>query len=255
MIRERDIFEAPVQQAISEISASIGAFSVALSEACRAPSEIYVLGSLGRRLAMSGAGSLQEYADRIRMQTELSPRRHEDGNYEVDVAVPRKTLDWNRLREICYEATHGSSNVVLEPHVIDISDGVLYPVCENVFQHIPFGVDVKRITTNSQNSFFVLDGISAFIYELSWFYFRQKDMHELVFLARHLLRNGDLSNRQNQQRIGDVIKSNPLFRDPKTLLKMPYWYLMPDDFKRWLGGIKGNKPQDAVTLFEKPVGV
>lgn len=87
------------------------------------PPEIYLFGSLGRRIAISNAKSWEEYDSSITGNPRLAPRKSLRNLWDADIAVPNGSTPWPTLANISRKISKGNDVVEIDPHFIDIDTG------------------------------------------------------------------------------------------------------------------------------------
>ena len=92
--------------------------------------EIYIFGSMGRRLSLFSQAvktedrSLENYF--VFANGRLRPRLNENKNWEIDVALPENSIQWQDLVDVCEEVKKDYLGMEVGPHLtVQNEDGDL----------------------------------------------------------------------------------------------------------------------------------
>lgn len=201
------------------------------------PITIFLLGSLGRRIAMAEASSWSDYENLASLESKLKPRINVRGSYDIDIAVPTSSIPWPTLAAAARKIGKNNPGIEIDPHYIDTDSKTSLILSKNL----------KMISETSQNleleTFDIrlegnlspvktFDRWSHLLYLLSSRNVRARDLAEIKRLGESMSETGDFNDKTKVTLAIEIIKNNKGITSPKNLLRWSYQTLVPYSL-RW----------------------
>lgn len=207
-------------------------FTASLNQPDLAGPDIFVLGSFGRRIAISGAENWQDFRGAFNHNSTLEPRKQPKGIFDVDIAIPKNTISWRDLSMAAKSASLNSGGLVdIDPHFIDVDTGASVSNYHGSLKpnqrQLPF-----QMTTNN---FYVQDNLpplkvpdvlSQLMFYLSSRALRAKDISEVAMLVQKIYSDGGFHDPRFVE-ASAMVKRNGQLLTTKTLVRIPYQMVVP----------------------------
>jgi len=219
------------------------------------PPQIYLFGSLGRRIAISQAENWDEYCQSILENFRLAPRKSVRNIWDADIAVPNQSMLWSKLAEISKDISKGNAIMEVDPHFIDLDSG------NRTFMH-----NGKLISTNNFKfelqtfDFSINNGLAPIQIPDMWsqllFYLtskkiRPRDMSEIEMLVEGIIRSDDAKDKSRINEALKIAKNNRKLFSLKNIAKWPYWIAVPYSTRVKIAKLRHNQKAD-IRGYEKP---
>lgn len=195
------------------------------------PPEIYLFGSLGRRIAISNARTWDGYEDSITKNSRLAPRKSLRNLWDADIAVPNESAPWPTLANISRKISKGNDVVEIDPHFIDVDTG------NRTFMHGDTLISTNYFKFELKTFDFVVDKNlspikvpdmwSQLLFYLTSKQLRPRDMTEIKMLTEGIIRSGDIKDKSRSEEAINIARNNKKLISLKNMVRWPYWIAVP----------------------------
>lgn len=209
------------------------------------PPDIYLFGSLGRRIAISESENWPIYQQTISSNKQLSPRMSIKNNWDVDVAVPIGQIEWPVLANISKNVSQQNNFIEIDPHLIDIDTG------NRTFSHSNTLISTNYFKFEMQTfDFSVNDNLPAIKVPDMWsqllFYLtskgiRPRDISEIQMLAKGIINSNGYKNKARVSEAKHLLSSNDKLFSLNNIVRWPYWIAVPYDLRVKIAKFRGRK--------------
>ena len=190
------------------------------------PPEIYLFGSLGRRIAISNTRTWEEYNGLITTNSRLTPRKSLRNLWDADIAMPNKSIPWLTLTSISRRISKSNDVVEIDPHFIDLDAGSGNThISTNYFKFELKTFDF--IVDKNLPPLKIPDMWSQLLFYLTSKQLRPRDISEIEMLAEGMVRSGDIKDRYRANEAAKIAKRNKKLLSFKNMVRWPYWIAVP----------------------------
>lgn len=217
---------------IDSIETSITFFLESLRQS--SDTDVYIFGSLGRRLAMSNTDEWQQYKDKVFGDLDLKPRISYNNKSDIDIAIKKDEIPWTNLTLFARNASLQDHLIIIDPHYIDVDNGGKFfkPKITNNAVSNEFTFDLNcndfKIGNNRENFLIkVPDRWSQLLMYLTANRLRPKDIPELNLLIKSMKKNRDFEDLDKTHQAINTLTKNKKIISPKSLVKFSYNLVIP----------------------------
>lgn len=183
--------------------------------------QLYILGSVGRRITIANSDTWDEYADSTKYKKVPYPRFcPEIKKWDIDVASA--TIDWNSLREVSRSITMTSNNLEIDPHIIK-PEILSFSLDTNKFK-VEIGDEKCFLIISAWNHLQILLSSPKPP--------RPKDISEMRLLLNSLKDTGEINNKEQVEILYDILKSNKQALSVKGAVLFAYQLLIPQQIRQ-----------------------
>jgi len=217
------------------------------------PPEIMLFGSLGRRLAISGANNWNDYLSSIDKYPQLLPRENERANWDADVAIPGEQISWQFLTNTARRITLNGDPIEIDPHFINLDTGERKFEFKGKFRssdNLGFVVTTTNFEVAPGALLEIPDIWSQMLFYLSSRVIRTKDLPEIIMLAREIRQRYDPSNPRYKE-MYTMLRRNKALLAPVSVLRIIYHLAVPYDVRVSLAIARGGR-KASMPNYESP---
>jgi hypothetical protein len=209
------------------------------------PPQIYLFGSLGRRIAISQTKNWEGYCQSIQENPKLAPRKGERKIWDADIAVPDQSIPWAELARISRDIS--KSNIIMEvdPHFIDVNSG------NRTFMHRGTLISTNYFKFELQTFDFFInkdqppiqipDMWSQLLFYLTSTRLRPRDITEIEMLAEGMVKSGDIKDKTRINRALKIAKNKKKIFSIKNIARWPYWVAVPYSTRVKIAKLRHNE--------------
>jgi len=220
------------------------------------PPEIYLFGSLGRRIAISDAKTWKEYESSIKANPRLVPRKSVRNLWDADIAIPtEESVPWATLAGISKKISEKNQIVEIDPHFIDLDTG------NRTFMHGNTVISTNYFKFELQTFDFVInknlapikvpDTWSQLLFYLTSKQIRPRDVSEIEMLIEGIIRNGDIYDKSRVKEAINIAKGNKKLLSLKNIVRWPYWIAVPYPLRVKIAKFRHHQKDD-IRNYDKP---
>ena len=219
------------------------------------PPQIYLFGSLGRRIAISQAENWEGYCQSIIENPRLAPRKSVRNIWDADIAVPNQSMPWLELAKISRDISKNNTIMEIDPHFIDLDSGNRTFMRKGELittNNFKFDLQTFDFSINTDlPPIQVPDMWSQLLFYLTSKRLRPRDVTEIGMLAEGIVKSDGSDNKSKLNEALKIAMNNKKLFSLKSVAKWPYWIAVPYPTRVKIAKLRHNQKAD-IRGYDKP---